>query len=298
MAFKLKKAELVEEGLRRIAVQQIDKATTELVDRQLSQSEKVHQVRKRCKKLRGLIRAVAPALGKQYHTENVWLRDTARLLSPLRDAKTSLQTFDALIAQAGGPGRTFDSIRQRFDVQAKELTGRKQEIKLQLRTVRDRLEEARARSRDWSLDEDGFSALRGGIKKTYAKARKIMRQAREGPSAEILHAWRKQVKYHAYQCRVLQGMWPEMVASRGRQAGELGDWLGEDHDLAVIRDQVLQNPDRYGRSEDISAFVQLTDQRRGKLQQKCWVGGARLFAEGKRAFVRRYARYWDIWRAG
>ena len=46
----------------------------------------VHDVRKRCKKVRGLLRLVRPGLGPDYRRANADVRDAARELSSLRDA--------------------------------------------------------------------------------------------------------------------------------------------------------------------------------------------------------------------
>lgn len=51
----------VEAGMRRIAAEQIERAIAEIDDTGLDRHETVHQVRKRCKKVRGLVRLVRPA---------------------------------------------------------------------------------------------------------------------------------------------------------------------------------------------------------------------------------------------
>jgi hypothetical protein len=62
MSYHLKRSDgPVQDGVRRIAVDQIDAAIAELDDKALDVHETVHQIRKRCKKLRGLIRLVRPA---------------------------------------------------------------------------------------------------------------------------------------------------------------------------------------------------------------------------------------------
>lgn len=60
----------------------------------------VHQVRKRCKKLRGLIRLVRPEFA-DYSAENAEFRDAARRLSPVPDARAILECYDRLIDHFG-----------------------------------------------------------------------------------------------------------------------------------------------------------------------------------------------------
>ncbi len=88
MAYRIKKGDKsVQAGLRRIADEQIGRALGEIDDDDLDFAEKVHQVRKRCKKLRGLIRLVRPAFD-DYSAENGAFRDAAQMLSGVRDTRT------------------------------------------------------------------------------------------------------------------------------------------------------------------------------------------------------------------
>ena len=97
MAFQILADEAVEEAVQRIAREQIDKAVDEINDRELDRHETVHQVRKRCKKIRGLIRLVRPQFEDTYDRENAWYRDSARPLSYVRDAQSIIETFDKLL---------------------------------------------------------------------------------------------------------------------------------------------------------------------------------------------------------
>ena len=85
MAYRIRtKDDDVEQAVRRIACEQIDRALAEIDDDGLDFARKVHQVRKRCKKLRGLVRLVRPALDA-YGRENAAFRDAAggRIKSPV-----------------------------------------------------------------------------------------------------------------------------------------------------------------------------------------------------------------------
>jgi hypothetical protein len=84
----------VEPGVHRIAHEQLGRAIREAGDCGLDVNEQVHKERKRCKKLRALLRLVRPALGQQDRDENVWLRDTGRRLCDARDARANVETFD------------------------------------------------------------------------------------------------------------------------------------------------------------------------------------------------------------
>ena len=59
MAVYLKQNETVAKSIERICKEQIDKAIDEIDDTAPTREKTVHQIRKRCKKLRGVIRLVA-----------------------------------------------------------------------------------------------------------------------------------------------------------------------------------------------------------------------------------------------
>ena len=82
----------VAEGLQRIAGEQIGKALAEIDDDKLDRQAAVHQARKRCKKIRGLIRLVRSGFA-DYAVENAIFRDAARTLSFMRDTEAALETL-------------------------------------------------------------------------------------------------------------------------------------------------------------------------------------------------------------
>jgi CHAD domain-containing protein len=92
MACSLKAGDAsLQDGVRRIAVEQISAMLGEIDDASLGRDETVHQLRKRCKKLRGLVRLVRPGF-EDDRSENATFRDAARGLSALRDADVLIET--------------------------------------------------------------------------------------------------------------------------------------------------------------------------------------------------------------
>src|ERR1700761_6944167 len=83
--------EPVEAAFRAIALSQLDEALSDLDKGDSDGRSVVHEARRRCKKLRGLLRLVRPAL-PDFATENAAVRDAAALLSHLRDAEVLQHT--------------------------------------------------------------------------------------------------------------------------------------------------------------------------------------------------------------
>ncbi len=298
MAYRIEASdEDVQAAVRRIACAQIDRALSEIDDPENGLDETVHQLRKRCKKLRGLLRLVRPAM-TGYGPDNAAFRDAARRLSDFRDADALIETYDALMAHFEGAAdrRAFGPVRARLtrDARADRQTG---DPEVALAEVRAALVAARARAAGWSLDADGADAIAGGLGKTYKRARKAMQRAWASPSDEAMHDWRKRMKYHWYHVRLLQEANPEMMRPRAGAADALGDLLGDHHDLAVLESRLDAAPDDF-RGADLETFRALLRQRKAALEEEAFAQGRVLLAERRKALVKRVKAYWKTWEKG
>lgn len=285
MSYFIDPRENLDAAVRRIGGEQISKALDEIEDSNLDVHETVHQVRKRCKKLRGLLRLVRPALGENYREENARFRDAARLLSSFRDATSLLECFQELLQhyqkhdtmEVLAPlGETLAARRDRLDVDD------------ELEKFAAAMRQARGRLEDWHLAGAGFEAVRGGFEKTYRRACRGMARAYEETTAADLHEWRKRAKYHWYHIRLLKAAWPAALAVRGDALDELSNLLGHDHDLAVLRKRLQE--ENFG---ELYGVVQLIEMRRRDLQALAHPLGRRLFCEKPRQLGRRLECYWQ-----
>lgn len=285
----------IEEGVRRISVGQIDKAIAEIQDRDLDTQETVHQVRKRCKKLRGLIRLVRPSF-PDYSRENRILRDAASTLSIIRDTQANIDAFDTLIGEYENQieKSTFASIRRCLDAQRRKIRENRG-LQEKLSDFHGNMVESRHRATDWTIDDCGFEALAGGLGKSYKRARKAMYQAEKDPVASKLHEWRKRIKYHWYHARLLREAWPEVVRAHRDGAADLAALLGDHHDLAVMRDTLLKEPAAFGAPADLEALVGLIERRQAALQVEAFALGRKVLAEKRSALLCRWGAYWTVW---
>lgn len=268
--------------------------------------ETVHSVRKRCKKLRGLLRLVRPSLGKRYRVENVRYRDAARMLSTLRDSKSICVAFDSLLEHFGREIRpeAFAPLRERLacdeaSAAADRLTRHDvSDRERLLEAFAEAMREGRNGLDEWSLKREGFDAIAEGLRLTYTRGREAMSDAYATPSPESFHEWRKRVKYHGYHLRLLQPAWSPVLKRQRKAVDELADWLGDDHDLAVLRDTVTGWD---GEADALPASTRetllgLIDRRRLQIQSRAEPLGARVFAEKPSALVDRIGGYWQAWR--
>jgi CHAD domain-containing protein len=300
MAFRILADESVAEAVERIAREQIDNAIDELHDEELQRHEVVHQVRKRCKKIRGLIRLVRPLFGDTYDRENAWYRDSARRLSDVRDAQSIIETFDELLHhfQDQIVREALSPVRQQLMERRKKVAEDEVDLRERFDAFLERMHEGRERVAAWRLGEKGFNAVQGGLTKTYARGCTAMTEAYQNPSTETFHEWRKRVKYHWYHMRLLRSIWPGPMQARCEAADGLSDALGNDHDLSVLRETLLERPADFGGEETIQAVLGLTAQRQVELRARAKRLGARLYAEQPKRFAKRLRGYWNAWQSG
>jgi len=297
MAYHFKHDESVERGVQRCAREQLDKAVGEVDDPSLDRAEAVHQVRKRMKKLRGLVRLVRPALGEQYKPLNARFRDVAGRLGNLRDADVMLETFDRVVERSPVPQASdhYAALRAALTGRRRELHEQFGDIDAVIGAARDDLADAREQVADWSLDEIGYDAAAGGLKKTYKRARGAMDEALNDPTDEQLHEWRKRAKYHWHHVRLLEHVWDRPMKARRKAAKTLTDLLGDDHDLAVLTEALKEMADRFNDNR-VDQFVDEATTRRAELRADALPVGAKLFAEKPKRLVVRIGQYWAVWR--
>ncbi len=299
MSYRLKTGDdAVTDGVRRVAKSQIDAALAEIDDEGIDRTETVHQVRKRCKKLRGLLRLVRPAF-PAYADENAAFRDAARLLSGVRDAAVMVETYDALAARFG---RDFDAarfqpVRDHLVERKRAVEGEGELVDARLALFRETMEEARKRAKAWTLEAEGAAALAGGYEKTFKRGAKALKAARAEPAAENLHELRKRAKYHWYHVRLLREVWPAVTAALDDELDRLGDLLGDEHDLAVFEEEIGRLS-RAGVERDVlKDLAALARRRREELQTAALALAARAFSGKAGAAAKRMGALWEAWQA-
>jgi hypothetical protein len=276
VAFRLRPDESVSRGLKRVVRRELRKAIDQLRGGHIS-DEVVHEARKSIKKLRAVVQLV----GDEIHAGRAekQLRRAARSLAPLRDA-------DAIVASARALCRhqprelsvqTCASIRERMQERKARVGGRKRAIHRAIVS----LKQARRSTKQWKWSSLGFSHFEADIRDSYKKARSAMRKARTGKSAVTFHEWRKRVKTLWYALRLL----PRHVQPLGRRLNDLErleTWLGDDHNLMILRDQLVPKAHIKGRVR----LKQLAHDRQLQLRRKALRLGARQFGDAPKAFTR------------
>jgi CHAD domain-containing protein len=293
MPYRLHIDERVQDGLRRCAREQLGRAVEDLTTGVNDDPvEAVHDARKALKKTRSLLRLSGAAIdGDKRRRENAALRHAAGTLSAARDAEIMLQAVDELSDRFAGrlPQTTFHAIRRRLEAERKPPRRRLLEMGL-TDQVADELRAVGARTDDWTLRRGGWKAIGPGVLRSYRRGRDAFELARSEPTMENVHEWRKRAKDLWYHLRLLKPVSPGIVGGAVDEADRLAGLLGDNHDLAVLR-QTLET--RAGElAVDLDAVLGLIDHRREQLLAKAIIVGERVYAERPKAFARRLHCYW------
>lgn len=299
MPYRILRQESLQDGVRRIASEQVGRALAELADPRVDLQTTVYVVRRRCKKVRALLRLVRTGLGRTYHVENARFQSAGRLLAAARDAEASVRTYEDLTARYA-PALEIASVERLRGALAARHQGRdddRTDVYARLAAFEVAMREARAAIPGWTLSGNDARIVRAGLERSYGLGRTAFAGA--APAAtDALHRWRKRVKDHRAQVRLLAGCWKAVLDPRAGGLGALSDLLGEDHDLAVLRGVLLDEPGTVGAGPEVTLAVELIDARRAALAARIVPLGAFLYRRKKSALGKRLRDRWTWWHRG
>jgi CHAD domain-containing protein len=152
----------------------------------------------------------------------------------------------------------------------------------------------RRRVRAWPLVNPGFGCLEPGLRRAYRDGKRSEAEAYAARTDEAFHEWRKRAKDLRYHVQLLGPAWSKPLEDLEKELHDLTDRLGDDHDLADLR-QTLRRPRR--QTGHVGRVIDRIGHRRSELQADASPLGARIYAEKPRRFSKRIESYWDVWRA-
>jgi CHAD domain-containing protein len=156
----------------------------------------VHDARKALKKARAALRLLQGGIARTtYRAENILLRDAGRYLSAVRDAKSLLGALNSLRDQQPNqmPHSGVAPLQKAFRTSLTDARRQLARGRHLARCIR-LLEDARSRAARLKFAA-GSKSVQSGLHRVYRKGRKALAEAKNNPTPDALHEWRKQVKY-------------------------------------------------------------------------------------------------------
>ena len=296
MAYVFGRGEAVGDAIRRVLIEEVDRALAQLADEKRKPVTRVHDVRKRFKEIRAVLRMVRNPLGATFTVENQWFRDAARDLGALRDAEALVEAAINLRTHV----RTISDKRLLTRVR-RVLAKRRDEaveadLDQRLANVSEQLPVAKARLANISALPDDFSTIAPGLTRTYSRGRRGYLRSSIAPEPEEVHEWRKRVKDHWYHVQLLADVWPDIMKPYCEVMSSLSRALGDLHDLDVLRTLVAAQPSTFGSPRSANRLAAIIDVHRASLLRSALDIGGRVYAEDPAAWRARLKEYWRSWR--
>jgi len=115
MSYKIKNKKQFHKQFRKRLLNQVDAAIQEIQDGSMPFDKKIHQARKRFKKIRGLLRLGMKTLGKKrYKEENSRFREYGHRLAHARDSNVYLKTLNS-VAEDSVDKRKIKGLKQALE---------------------------------------------------------------------------------------------------------------------------------------------------------------------------------------
>ncbi len=259
-------------GLIHVTTAQLRGASAALQSAEPDERAKaVHSARKAFKRGRAFIRVARSGLGDEFvERDNAALREAGRLLSGTRDAEVLVQTLDKL-ARRDGSGIDAEQVaefRAALVRERDEQHASARADKGAIAEVLDLLDHTIDDVAAWTLGNEPAADLAAGLGRILRKGRKALKVAEHHQGeerTEALHELRKRSKDLWHAAELLEIASPQEFRALQAQAHTLADYLGDEHDLAVLAERAA------GAGlpkDDAKALQDAIDARRRKLQRK------------------------------
>ena len=249
----------------------------------------VHEIRRRAKQARALVRLVRGAIPGEYGALNSTYRDAGRLLAEARDARVVVEAFDELLGTSANDYPIRSVLVRRADAAEARLFESEANPAGALRKL---LADAAAQVGDLEIADD-VSSIVVGATATYRAGRKAFSSSNSGSTGVSFHTWRKRVKDQRHHIAYLWECDPVDVEVHDRLY-DLSDTLGAAHDLVVLSEHVRGSAT--GSEAEVEAIISTAGVRRVEREEAALELGSSLYATKPAVFAASLAERWETWR--
>ncbi|RWK41786.1 CHAD domain-containing protein [Mesorhizobium sp.] len=280
--------------VRRILAEEIGKALVHLDAARDRPEQALHKCRRQLKKIRALLRLVRPGDEVFCSTENQCYREVAALLAEPREATALIETIDRLAKnfpeQSADGG--LDAVRDTLVARQHELHGGAG-LGAAIAAATAACEDGISRIDKLALPdqpEQAADVLAEGARINLRRARKALDKAGSRGDADDFHDLRKAAKTHSMHLSLLGRLWPTPIKTRRKAVDELGEKLGELHDVFVLRNLLDGGARPLGSPQETRLLSKLLKRSEKSLKKTCLAAAADLFGDRPRRSTKKLAR--------
>lgn len=290
MAGRLEVGEPVGAGLKRLLLADVAAARREVETAGDRAGDAVHRARRHLKRARSLLRVFRPVIGDDYADRRDRLGEAADLLAPARDADAALTTARSLAARSDEPDRMAALLdRLAGEAEAAHRAG------VDLGRVAGILRRAEADAAGLPRVAAGEKLLTAELVDAYRLGRRDWRDVGDGVVGRrrgeaLLHDWRKRVKHRWHLTLVIGPFGPATSRALAADLDRLAEWLGDEHDLALLSAGLLDDPARAGGRKAAERILEAALRRRRKLERRALELGQELYGAKTSRFEADLAR--------
>jgi CHAD domain-containing protein len=197
----------------------------------------IHGARTSMKKLRALLRLLQPALAPEsFREKDRRIRDFARQIGGVRDALVMRRTFiqlkqDASVYLKVAALAPLEKALDHNYAEAQET----QHATRQAGTLTPQFKRLEESLLGIAPPDYGEATLVEAVRQVYRAGYRGLRRCRQDTlNSELIHQWRKDVKYLWYQMQMLPAPDNKQVKRLCKKLDRLSDTLGLEHDLDVL----------------------------------------------------------------
>jgi CHAD domain-containing protein len=291
MAYRFRRKETVATGFRRIVREQTAAIISLLADRGNDLENRVHDARRRIKRLRALLHLVRRQLSEPIFTaQNRALRNAARRLASVRDAEVSLSVFEEIRTK-----RSMDIPQFRESLRKEVARAHRSTITpARLAAIAVGLRKTGHFIAEVSFPNDGWKLIGPGLLRSLRAVQKCHREVQRNHAPAALHEWRKRVKYLALQLELLRRALPKEQRKIACALDKLSGFLGHHRDLFVLRGR-LQEYTKTGNAPECAPFDQELERLQNRLLKRIRKLAKQSLSFRVKRFHAAVHRAWKAW---
>jgi len=275
---------------RRVLMEEVEGAISQLARFDEDPDVAIHETRKHNKRMRGVLLLARPVLDSgDLAPANRLVRDAARLFSDARDALVLQETCDKLSADFGKESeKAFAPVRSVIESRHAGLL-EDESLPLKISGAIADFREAGSIIERWNWAQVTCEEVFSAVVANYRLGYKDFEKSRVSRDPEECHDWRKRAKYLSYHLTLLTPLDPLEIGEWAVATGELASCLGEHHDLAVF-ETAIGDGSGYGISEKAArALIKLSAKRRAELEDRAFAEGKVIYRDTAEDLHRRFA---------
>lgn len=247
----------------------------------------VHGVRRHLKRLRSLLRLVAPAIGQDaYDTADKHLKTAADLLAGARRAEALRLAASRLANKPGDASRLVAAI----DAHTKAHAAPDNRAAA-LQEALTLIDMVRREAAQWHLPKAGIGFYLAGLRRSYAKARKGLARSLKDADVDRLHEARKHVIHTLHHMELLGALWPDVKGLPLDELNLLREALGDFNDLAELC--AIATPGALAGKASHKRVHAVLTKAKAKLLRRAKKKARRLFARKPGTFAGRIGAMWE-----